>query len=160
MCFSLLIGYRFLKASAEEVDKLREGKCPYTGSSLKVETLKEDKKMGKKYAGYHSEYVFKKTDENTVRGGLVNTRLYTDQWVEGVLQERWSAEQYGYSILYTQQRRTERRKNPDPERMEELNYIIETYTFEVENFGSLSKKERTRLKKICHKANFTYSYEE
>lgn len=145
----------------KEVERLRDFKCPFSGQSLSVKTLKEERETRKKYAGYHSEWVFKKTDEHTIRGGLVNTRLYDDQQIGGILQERLYDFNLDYSLIFTQTTQIETRKNRYAESVDDINkeYIKEVYTYEVESFGKLGRRDRIRLKKICKKACFIGTYE-
>ena len=156
----LLILYLVLtRVGTANTTRLVEGKCPLSGQNLSKKVLKNDWQTRKKYAGYHSELVSKKIDENTVVTDFANTRLYKDQQIRGFSQERWEEFNQGYSLIYTQTTRMETRKNPDPERLEPVEYIIEYYTYEVESYGKLGKLDRIRLKKICKKACFENSFE-
>ena len=156
----LLILYLVLtRVGTANTTRLVEGKCPLSGQNLSKKVLKNDWQTRKKYAGYHSELVSKKIDENTVVTDFANTRLYKDQQIRGFSQERWEEFNQGYSLIYTQTTRMETRKNPDPEQLDPVEYIVEYYTYEVESYGKLGKLDRIRLKKICKKACFENSFE-
>ena len=157
-----IIVYGFLtKVGKTEVDRVHEGKCPLSGKSLNIKILKEERETRKKYAGYNSELVFRKAEDGTIRGGIENTRLYSDQKIGGVLQERWTDFNSDYSLIFTQTTRIDTRKNPYADRVEdeEIEYITEVYTYEVESFGKLGKLDKIRLKKACKKASFVNKFD-
>ena len=154
-----IVYFSITRVRSSEIDRLREGKCPFTGKKLSIDTLVEKKKTRKKVVGSDSELVLRIEDDGTIRGGIGRKPIYHDQIYNGMIQECFYQFDLGYSVVFTQKINTKDRKNPDYEGTSTIEMITEKYTYTVKSYGKLGLIARIRLKKICKKACFKNSFD-
>ena len=142
------------RVTKKEVTRLNEGKSPFTGRSLSASTLQSDKCTRKKFSHYrYGNVTVTKTGKDSARITQSSERVEKDEWVEGVEVERWKDFDTNFTLLMTQTRRCIERKNPE-DVIHPLQFVEETYCFKVENYGTLTARQRFQLRNACRKASF------
>ena len=143
------------RVGKKEVDRLREGKCPFSGKHLSCETKRDERKIRKTYGSYNPELVFRKAEDGTVRARIENTCSYeANEIIDGDVEEIFTEYNNSYSVTFTHTTNKKCRKNPDSV-TETIECTVEKYTYKVNGYGKLGLLKRIRLKKACRKASFT-----
>ena len=143
------------RVGKKEVDRLIEGKCPFSGEYLSCETKRDERKIRKTYGSYNPELVFRKAEDGTVRARIENTCSYeANEIIDGDVEETFGNYDFGYSVSFIHSISKKNRKNPDSA-TETIECTVEKYTYTVSDYGKLGALKRIRLKKACRKASFT-----
>ncbi len=143
------------RVGKKEVDRLREGKCPFSGEHLSCETKRDERKIRKKRVGYNPELVFRMAEDGTVRARVEDTCSHeVNEIIDGDVEEIFTEYNNSYSVTFTHTTNKKYRKNPDDVN-DKIEYTVEKYTYKVNGYGKLGALKRIRLKKACRKASFT-----
>lgn len=154
-----IVYFSITRVRSSEVDRLQEGRCPFTGRILSIDTLVEKKKTRKKVMAADTELVLRFEEDGTIRGGVGSKPIYYNQTYKGTVQECFYQFELGYSVIFTQKIDTKYRNNSDCEGSSTTEMIVEKCTYTVKSYGKLGLIARIRLKKICKKACFSNSYD-
>lgn len=155
---ALVVFLVLTKVGKKEVNRIREGKCPFSGKNFVVKTERDERKTIKKHVSYNPELVFRRAEDDTVRAKIEDTCSYeTDEIIDGDVEESWSEYDFGYSLKFAYTTDKKYRKNPDYVN-DKIEYTVEKYTYTVNDYGKLGALKRYRLKKACKKASFTHRY--
>ena len=145
--FAVKSGGLFVTATQKEVERLYCDECPFTGENLSRKVLKDNSyttevKEVERYrvTGYGNEVYIDKNPTIQKTGG---------EYVQGDKTEQLTSKTYGYvvtkSVKYTVESGDRLGYSADD------TYDVTTTIFTLDNVGTLSKKQITKLKACCRK---------
>ena len=145
--FAVKSGGLFVTATQKEVERLYCGECPFTGENLSRKVLKDNSyttevKEVERYrvTGYGNEVYIDKNPTIQKTGG---------EYVQGDKTVQLTSKTYGYvvteSVKYTIENGDKLGYSADD------TYDVTTTIFTLDNVGTLSKKQITKLKACCRK---------